>query len=73
MNIMFHNPSTLFLKGIGEVKDATGETVTLLNHALPRTVAQGMGSYHSPIIYEEFHSLYEEIPSLGICPDGGGL
>lgn len=62
MNIMFHNPSTLFLKGIGEVKDATGETVTLLNHALPRT-----------IIDEEFHSLYEEIPSLGICPDGGGL
>lgn len=40
-------PIYLFLKGIGEVKDATGKTVNLSNHALPVAVAQGHGGYYS--------------------------
>lgn len=58
-----------FLKGIGEVKDATGKIVNLENHRLPRHVVQGMGGYHSAGITEQNHNLYEEVPSLGICGD----
>lgn len=35
-------PIYLFLKGVGEVKDATGKTVHLTNHTLPRTVVNGL-------------------------------
>lgn len=62
-------PIYLFLKGVGEVKDATGKTLHLANHALPRTVVNGFGGYHSQTIDAESHNLYEEIPSLGICGD----
>lgn len=62
-------PVYLFLKGIGEVKDATGKTVHLFNHTLPTSVAQGFGGYHSAIINADSHALYEEVPSLGICGD----
>lgn len=62
-------PIYLFLKGIGEVKDATGKTVYLANHNLPIGVVQGMGGYHATVINAATHNLYEEIPSLGICGD----
>lgn len=62
-------PIYLFLKGIGEVKDPRGETIHLSNHSLPVDVAQGFGGYHSSVIDQDSHDLYEEIPSLGICGD----
>ncbi|CAB3248771.1 unnamed protein product [Arctia plantaginis] len=54
-------PLYLFLKGIGEVKDLTGKTVSLADHALPRVVQQGLGGYHSAVIDAASHNLYEEI------------
>lgn len=62
-------PIYLFLKATGEVKNATGKTVSLENHDLPRAVVQGMGGYHSAVIDQESDNLYEEVPSLGICGD----
>lgn len=62
-------PLYLFSKGIGEVKDATGKTVRLKDHILPRVIQRGLGGYHSAAITAETHNLYEEIPSLGICGD----
>nr|XP_046478694.1 uncharacterized protein LOC124217327 [Neodiprion pinetum] len=62
-------PIYLFLQGVGEVKDPTGKTVYLANHALPVTVVMGRGGYHSAVINANSHNLYEEIPSLGICGD----
>ncbi|CAH0717700.1 unnamed protein product, partial [Brenthis ino] len=62
-------PLYLFLKGIGEVKDATGKTVSLADHVLPSVVQQGFGGYHSGVIDANTHNLYEEIPCLGSCGD----
>ncbi|CAG4969751.1 unnamed protein product [Colias eurytheme] len=62
-------PLYLFLKGIGEVKDATGKTVSLADHTLPETVVQGLGGYHAAEVDANSHNLYEEIPCLGICGD----
>lgn len=62
-------PIYLFLRGIGEVKDATGKTVYLANHNLPDVVVQGMGGYHANRIDMNSHNRFEEVPSLGICGD----
>ncbi|KAL4710113.1 hypothetical protein ACJJTC_016515 [Scirpophaga incertulas] len=62
-------PLYLFLRGIGSVKDTTGKTMYLADHRLPTTVVQGMGGYHSNAVNAATHTLYEEIPSLGVCGD----
>lgn len=62
-------PIYLFIKAVGEVKDASGQHVFLKDHSLPVTVVQGKGGYHSQKIDANTHVLYEEIPSLGICGD----
>lgn len=61
----------LFLKGIGEVKDATIKTVFLANHQLPVTVVQGSGGYHSNAVDEASHNLrYTLIRYLRRYSDG---
>jgi len=36
---------------------------------LPTARAQGMGEYHAPAITGNTHSLFEEVPALGVAGD----
>lgn len=62
-------PLYLFIKSIGDVTDKMGKTTEFGNVQIPTAVAGGFGGYHGPLVDEETHNLFEEIPCLGIVAD----
>nr|WPV71142.1 MAG: putative capsid protein [Ips partiti-like virus 1] len=68
---VFNVPQTIFtyLKEIGTYTDKMGKETGLEVPPLPTTVVQNFGGYHAAEINADTHSLFEEIPSLGIAGD----
>lgn len=62
-------PYFLYLSSIGSVVDKMGKRTFLNVPTLPVTVARNKTGYHSVAVDEHTHSLYEEVPSLGIAGD----
>ncbi|UPT53710.1 MAG: hypothetical protein 4 [Bactrocera dorsalis orbivirus isolate Zc] len=62
-------PIYLYLKAIGNVRDKTGKEIFLADHTLPTAVGLNKTGYHAATIKADNHTLFEEIPSLGICGD----
>ncbi|UPT53746.1 MAG: hypothetical protein 4 [Bactrocera dorsalis orbivirus isolate Bt] len=62
-------PIYLYLKAIGSVRDKTGKEIFLADHTLPISMGLNKTGYHAATIKAENHTLFEEIPSLGICGD----
>lgn len=63
-------PVYTYLRGIGNIIDRRGKQIYLQDHDLPTaTVANLTGYHHDHVINENDHTLYEEIPTLGVCGD----
>lgn len=62
-------PLSIYLNQIGSYTDKMGKETQLNVPALPTTVIEGLGGYHSQAINIDTHNLYEEVPSLGIAGD----
>ena len=58
----------MYLGQIGQYTDKMGKTTDLQIPQLPIALAQGMGGYHAPAV-QDTHTLFEEVPSLGIAAD----
>jgi hypothetical protein len=62
-------PIYAYLSQIGQYTDEMGKTTDLQIPELPVVRAGGMGGYHAAEITEHTHTLFEEVPSLGIAGD----
>lgn len=62
-------PIYAYLKEIGSYTDQMGKETELSVPALPVATARNFGGYHANSINAETHTLFEEIPSLGIAGD----
>ena len=62
-------PIYAYLHSIGNVKDAMGKLTYLNVPDLPIAAAQGLGGYHNVTIDVGTHTLYEEVPCLGVAGD----
>lgn len=70
-DIQFNVPQPIceYLNQVGSYTDKMGKETYLLVPPLPATIVQNKGGYHAAEIKAETHSLFEEIPSLGIAGD----
>jgi hypothetical protein len=62
-------PLFIYLSQIGDVTDKMGKITELEVPALPIAVAGGFGGYPAAEINLESHTLFEELPSLGMMGD----
>ena len=62
-------PTAVYLNQIGQYTDKMGKTTDLQIPQLPTQRAGGKGGYHGAAITEETHTLFEEVPFLGIAAD----
>lgn len=58
-----------YLTQIGDITDDMGKRTKITIPPLPIARAERLGGYHATEINEETHSLFKEIPSLGIASD----
>jgi len=63
------SPIYIYLASIGALTDKGGKRTAVADHTLPTTVVQNQGGYHAAIIDAQNHSLFEEVPSLGVAAD----
>lgn len=61
-------PLYIYLSQIGNVTDKMGKETEIEIPNLPTTINQNFGGYHALAVTEQ-HSLFEEVPSLGIAAD----
>lgn len=62
-------PIYAYLAQIGNVVDKMGKETMLRVPALPINVVEGFGGYHNNTVNLQTHTLFEEVPSLGIAAD----
>lgn len=62
-------PLYLYLVQLGTIHDKNGKTTELSVPPLPVTVIDNLGGYHAAEINVDNHTLFEEVPSLGIIAD----
>lgn len=70
-NEVYNVPQPLYeyLASIGAIADKMGTLAYLNTPALPISCAGGFGGYHSEAVNARTHTLFEEVPSLGIAGD----
>jgi len=68
---VFNVPQPIYeyLSQIGSYNDKMGKETFLNVPPIPNTVIQNRGGYHAAAINQNNHSMFEEIPSLGIAGD----
>lgn len=68
---VFNVPQPLYtyLMSIGAIVDKMGKKTYLQVPPLPTARAGGYGGYHSAKVDEDTHTLFEEVPSLGVAGD----
>lgn len=58
-------PVSVFLSSLGAARSVGGEELTPIFPPLPQVVVNGYGGFHAPMVDEDSHTVYEEVPCVG--------